>query len=1014
MSRSSSRRWNVLVSLPLVLSFCLFLFLSLPEPISAVDRNKFRRCDQTAFCTRLRGGSNYAQNQKYHIRAETVSFDQATAKLVGDIQNGLQPLQPALAFTISFLAATSSPQVPTASAIRFTVKEKQGKYERYQVRDVVQDYMLQSPSITPTVHLTSTHAEATWTQVGVGESYDQTDVLLKQSQVSHQMKMTLQYNPFQLKFFVDNELVMLANSKNLMQFEQYRDRNPRPEHLPATPVSHEGTTVTHDGVQADHTGHSTPEQPPQQPTELSLEQMPFPYDEPGMWEESFGGHTDGKSKGPAGLSLDVSFPFANHVYGIPEHASSLALKGTKGQKNGDYTEPYRLYNLDVFEYELNEPMALYGAVPLILAHGSKATTGVFWLNAAETFVDISDSNVEGVDSGLFSSAPPQKDVQWISESGLFDVFFFLGPTPSDVHYQYATLTGLPHLPPLYSIGYHQCRWNYKNEEDVANVDAGFDQHDIPYDVLWLDIEHTDAKKYFTWDHSLFPNPRQMQENLKKKERRLVTIVDPHIKRDGNYHVHTEATSLGHYVKNKHNSDYEGWCWPGSASYLDFVQPEVRSFWAKKFSYDSYPHSTSSLSIWNDMNEPSVFNGPEVTMPKDNLHLQGTVEHRDVHNQYGMYVHMGTFQGLLERDNYQQRPFVLTRAFFAGSQRYAAVWTGDNTADWGHLAASQPMLLSHSIAQIPFIGADIGGFFKDPDAQLLARWYQAAIFHPFFRGHAHIDTKRKEPWVFGEPYTTIIGQAIKTRYSYLPFLYTLFYLNSQTGMTPMRPLWVHFSKDQQTFDLEDQYLVGSSILVKPVTQPDQSTSIVYLPQNPNTSELWYDLDTDKSYPGGQTVNVLTPLTTIPIFQRGGSIIPKKERARRSSHLMRRDPFTLVIALDAKGEAFGSLFMDDGISYNYKVGKSAVRQFKFSNNILSGTGIAPVSGSFEGEDAWIERVVILGWKADSIPTQATVSGVGANGETVNNKLAQVHAVNNNRRIVIRKPEIRVAQDFTISLA
>ena len=410
--------------------------------------------------------------------------------------------------------------------------------------------------------------------------------------------------------------------------------------------------------------------------------------------------------------------------------------------------------------------------------------------------------------GLLSSGTPTKTSHWMSESGVLEAFLLPGPTPQAVFSQYAHLTGSAALPRYFAIGYHQCRWNYKSEEDVKAVDSGFDEFDIPYDVLWLDIEHTDGKKstttantathspdhstghrlmaspaavalllspssprlcvccallcsgwcdvcwcvlllrfrYFTWDGHNFPHPLDMQASLIAKSRQLVTIVDPHMKRDSNWAVHTNALEKGYYVRTAQDGVYEGWCWPGSVSYLDFLDPTIRQYWADQFSLERYVGSTSHLFVWNDMNEPSVFNGPEVSMPKDCRHLHSSVEHRDVHNVYGHFNLLSTAQGLLQRD--QLRPFVLSRSFFAGSQRYAAVWTGDNAAEWSHLAAATPMLLSLNVVGMTFSGADVGGFFKDPDAELLTRWYQAGAWQPFFRGHAHIDTKRREPWLFG--------------------------------------------------------------------------------------------------------------------------------------------------------------------------------------------------------------------------------------------------------------------------
>lgn len=330
-----------------------------------------------------------------------------------------------------------------------------------------------------------------------------------------------------------------------------------------------------------------------------------------VWEERFRGHTDARPYGPQSISFDISFYGADFVYGIPEHATSLALKPTRGP-GIDYSEPYRLFNLDVFEYIHDSPFGIYGSIPFMISHGkSSGTYGFFWLNAAEMQIDVLGEGWDA-DSGIsFPSSGNRIDTFWMSEAGIVDTFFFVGPGPKDVVRQYASVTGTPAMPQLFATAYHQCRWNYRDEEDVENVDSKFDEHDIPYDVLWLDIEHTDGKRYLTWDRVLFPNPEEMQRKLAAKGRHMVTIVDPHIKRDDSYFLHKEASKLGYYVKDATGKDYDGWCWSGSSSYIDMLSPEIRSWWAEKFSYENYVGSTPSLYIWNDMNEPSVFNGPEV-------------------------------------------------------------------------------------------------------------------------------------------------------------------------------------------------------------------------------------------------------------------------------------------------------------------------------------------------------------------------------------------------------------------
>lgn len=628
--------------------------------------------------------------------------------------------------------------------------------------------------------------------------------------------------------------------------------------------------------------------------------------------------------GPTAVAMDFTFPGSRAVYGIPEHATTLALKATKGP--GIDSDPYRLYNLDVFEYELDVPMALYGAIPYMISHKPGYTVGILWLNAAETWVDISKPTEASYLSKFLGTVQNQIDTHWISESGIIDVYVLLGPSPKQLFAQYSGLTGTTELPPLFSLGYHQCRWNYNDEADVEKVDEGFDTHDIPYDVLWLDIEHTDAKKYFTWDANKFPNPVKMQEEVAQRKRKMVTIVDPHIKREGSYPIHSEATSKGLYVKTKDGGDFEGHCWPGSSSWIDFTSPEARTWWATKFALHNYQGSTLDLFTWNDMNEPSVFNGPETTMHKHNVH-HGGWEHRDVHNLYGFYQHMATAEGLRKRNG--ARPFVLSRAFFAGSQRFGAIWTGDNAAEWGHLKASNPMLLSLNLAGLPFAGADVGGFFGNPEGELMVRWYQTGAFQPFFRGHAHLDTKRREPWLKGEPFTAHIRSAIKTRYTLLPLWYTLFHESSLTGSPIMRPLFIEFPQDEATFELEDQFLVGDRLLVAPVTGEGKSSIDVYLP---GQGQVWYDYSSSQRHVGPVTISALTPLDKIPVFVRGGTVIPRKDRPRRSSSLMVNDPYTLLVALNSDLEASGDFYADDGHSYGYKNGEYVWKKISFKNQGL----------------------------------------------------------------------------------
>jgi len=613
---------------------------------------------------------------------------------------------------------------------------------------------------------------------------------------------------------------------------------------------------------------------------------------------------------------------------------------------------------------MDSPMTLYGAIPFMQAHRKDSTVGVFWLNAAETWVDIVKRKVTSNLLSLGIGAKTDTETHWFSESGLLDVFVFLGPTPKDVVSQYSELTGYTQLPQQFAIAYHQCRWNYVTDEDVKDVDKKMDRHRIPYDVIWLDIEYTDGKKYFTWDAHTFPDPLGMQKQLDNHDRKLVAIIDPHIKNEANYPVVDEMKSKSLAVKNKDNNIYEGWCWPGSSHWVDCFNPAAIEWWRSLFTYKSFTGTASNAFIWNDMNEPSVFNGPETTMPKDNLHY-GNWEHRDVHNINGMTFMNATFDALIHRDPASpRRPFILTRSYYAGSQRLGAMWTGDNQAVWSHLAASIPMILTHNIAGFPFAGADVGGFFGNPSKELLTRWYQAGAFYPFFRGHAHIDTRRREPYLAGEPYTEIITQALRLRYQLLPAWYTAFHEASVSGTPVLRPHYYVHPSDEAAFAIEDQfYLGGTGLLVKPVVTEGAETVSIYLPPN----EIYYDYFTYTIHKGsGSTITLPAPLDKIPVLMQAGHILPRKDRPRRSSGLMRYDPYTLIITLGPQGTAEGELYIDDGESYEYQDGAYIHRRFVFSADRLTSEDLAdkPVKEKKRRDylktmsSVRVEKIIIIG--------------------------------------------------------
>jgi len=768
-------------------------------------------------------------------------------------------------------------------------------------------------------------------------------------------KAVLTFKPLRVDFYSGDNLLLSTNARGMMKFEHLRHKK--------------GSAEAVEGG----------------------EEIVEEEDEPDMWEESYGGHSDSKPNGPTAVAMDFTFAGFDNVYGIPQHAETFSLKDTSN------TDPYRMYNLDVFEYELWNPMALYASIPFMMGHSAKGSVGLFFLNAAEGWIDVKKGGqgLLGSVSSMFSKTEKQVDTYWMFESGIMDIFVMMGPKPKDVSRQYGILTGNTPLPQEFAIAYHQCRWNYNDQEDVNSVEAKFDEHDIPMDVMWLDIEHTDGKKYFTWDSRKFPDSIAMIENLSAHGRKLVTIVDPHIKKDSGYWVHNDLSSKGLYVKNKDGNDYEGWCWPGASFYPDFLNAEARDYFAQQYMLDVYKGSTLDCYTWNDMNEPSVFNGPEVTMAKDKMH--GGVEHRDLHNMYGMLYTMATHKGHLLRSENTLRPFVLTRSAYAGSQRYAAIWTGDNTAEWGHLEASIPMCLSLGIAGMGFCGADIGGFFGNPDGELFVRWYQAAAFQPFFRSHAHIDTKRREPWLYSAGEMSLIRNAVRSRYALLPLWYTLFYEQEMNGTPPMRPLWYEFPEDEGTYSREGSHMVGSSLLVAPVLHKGATQVDVYFPG----STFWYDVWTHEKLDVSGSMSVAAPYDKIPVFQRGGTIVPRRERIRRSAPLMHDDPITLVVAPDKSGKAKGTLYLDDGKSFAYHQGAKLYMEFSWDNGKLESKMLSPPGLNTK---VWLERVLILG--AAPADQAAVITPSGTTSALASHDYKT-------KVTTVRRPGVKMDTEWTINL-
>lgn len=833
---------------------------------------------------------------------------------------------------------------------------------------------------------------------------------------TREYQLVLFASPFKGEVYDSSgRLVVALNSKGLMRFEEYRelqqDETTSASSLFGMPTSSSESKAYDeagrpiDQASSDELAKTEEQaQADQAPAETGSTEVK-------TYAETFSTFTDRRPYGPMSVGMDIHFPNSDHVYGIPEHADSFSLKDTRPS----ISDPYRLYNVDIFEYELYNPMSLYGSIPFMMAQSKTVGTfGVYWLNPAETWIDIESNSSQargaGVVDMISSLVSSDKKMtgrltHWFSETGLIDIWLLPGPEPTTVVKYNAEIFGTIPMPPVYSTGFHQCRWNYYSEQEVMQVQDGYDQANIPLDAIWLDVEYTAgrSKKYFTWDPITFSKPIELARNLSSKGRRLIAIIDPHIKREEGYNLYDEGTSMDLWVKDPSGQQaYDGWCWPGSSVWPDYLNAQVRDWWATKFDPAHFPGDPQALvDIWNDMNEPSVFSGPEVTAPRDIRHFQGW-EHRDIHNMYGFYMTKATFEGMSKYryQNQLDRPWILTRSFFAGSQRYCAAWTGDNQANWAHLKMTVPMILSLSVAGMPFVGADVGGFFGNPESdELLVRWHQAGAFQPFFRAHAHHDARHREAYLFQGQTVDLLRNAIGLRYTYAPYWYTLFFESHMGGMPMVRPHWFHEPNDEKTYDLDDQYMLGYALLVKPVLEKGATSIDVYLP-GPQTA--WFDLNSQQMHQGGKTVKVAVDLSTVPLFQRAGTIIPRQYRLRRSLELLMRDPVTLDIVLgesEGKSYARGSLYVDDLKTQTPDASSASLKDIIYSDEFLY---VKP-STNANLSHGLIERVVIHNWPANkSVKSILVAPNETAESVSLNFKFGQTRQ-DQTQVLEIRRPQV-----------
>lgn len=645
--------------------------------------------------------------------------------------------------------------------------------------------------------------------------------------------------------------------------------------------------------------------------------------------------------------VNVEFPTGTSFYGTGEVSGQLERTGKR----------VFTWNTDAWGYGPGTT-SLYQSHPWVLAVlPSGESLGILADTTRRCEIDLlKESNVKFIAQ---SSYP----------------IITIGPfaSPTDVLIVFSHAIGTVCMPPKWSLGYHQCRWSYETDALVREIAKTFREKKIPCDVVWMDIDYMDGFRCFTFDKERFPDPKCLVRDLHQDGFKAIWMLDPGIKHEKGYFVYDSGSEQDVWVQTADGKPFVGEVWPGPCVFPDFTQSKVRSWWVnlvKDFSLNGVD------GIWNDMNEPDVFKSVTKTMPENNIHmgdseLGGRQMHSHYHNVYGMLMARSTYEGMKLADE-NKRPFVLTRAGFVGSQRYAATWTGDNLSTWEHFHMSVSMILQLGLSGQPFSGPDIGGFAGNATPKLFGRWMGVGSMFPFCRGHSEKDTTDHEPWSFGEECEEVCRRALMRRYRLLPHIYTLFYLAHTKGIPVATPTFFIDPKDPKLRTQENSFMLGP-LLIYASTERDQrlDNGIHKLPKG-----IWLSFDFEDSHPDLPVLYLL-----------GGSIIPLGPSIQHVGEAKHTDALSLLVALDENGKAEGILFEDDGDGYEYEKGSYLLTTYaaELQSSVVT-LRISKTEGSWKRPKRRLHVQVLLGsgamldaWGNDgeivkiTMPTEKDVSNL-----------------------------------------
>jgi alpha-glucosidase len=647
-----------------------------------------------------------------------------------------------------------------------------------------------------------------------------------------------------------------------------------------------------------------------------------------LWQEAAPYRADAAGAASLGRRLDEG----EHIYGLGEKTGVSERRGRSFEMwNSDpaWSDPTGQYRT------VTDPIYQSHPFFLSLRKGGRAT-GTFLANTHRTGFDVGKTTLDA----LALSA----------HGGDIDLFFFDGPAPAAVLERYTRLVGRPFLPPLWTLGYHQSRWSYASASRVEEVAAEFRRRALPADGMWLDIDYMDGFRDFTWNPNTFADPSGLMSRLAGRGFKVTAILDPGVKSEpgGRYAAYNAGIANRHFILGADQNPVVCEVWPGASVFPDFTREGTRQWWGDLVG--DFSQSSGLRGTWIDMNEPAVFS-------KDDFPLDARVDGEgaptafaEVKNVYALLMARATYEGS-QRASPDRRPFILTRAGFAGIQRYAAVWTGDAQSTWDHLAMTPSMLAGMSVSGMAFVGSDIGGFSGSPAPELYGRWFEVGSLSPFFRSHVATGAPDQEPWSFGSEIESVARRMLALRYTLLPYWYQQHAAAARTGAPIVRPLWFEFPGDEQASRHDDEFFIGPSLLAAPVTAANVTARDVYLPAG-----TFYDYYTGASYQGPATVNLPAALGRVPLLVRAGAILPTQDVVEYVGA-----PSSGKIYLDVFPGTVGSststdLYEDDGDTNAHAAGAFATAAVSSS---VSTTGLtldiaAPVGAFTTTATAVVVRV------------------------------------------------------------